>query len=725
MTHSPTLTAAATQAGVVIGTAAYMSPEQARGKSVDKRADIWAFGAVLYEMLTGRKAFEGETVSDVLAAVLRADIDWAALPRETPASVRRVLRRCLDRDVKTRFHDVADARIELDEAPEPAGPAERIASAPGLRAPWLLGIVALALVLVAGVGWWRALRSRPVAAPSPISFAVTLPATDQIPFDDMPVLDLSRDGTKLVFIADHDGRRQLYVRTRNRIDPTPVSGTDGASSPFFSPDGQWVGFFADGKLKKAPIEGGAAMALADAPNNRGGVWLEDDSIVYAPDYTVGLSRIAARGGKAETLTTPDAKGGERTHRWPTYLPGDSAVIFTIGMLTGPGNYDDARLAVWEPATRKTRILYEGASMARYAPSGHLVFLRSETLFVVAFDARRRRVIGDPVALNEPVSSDPSSGVAYVALAADGSAAFVPAAGPVTGRSLVLTDRSGKTRSLPVASRSYNYPRFSPDGKRLAVSIGPGHGHSDDVWTVDLETGALARLTFGNGNGNYYPIWSNDGRRIAYSSDRSQQGIYLKNADGTGEEEALQPAPRPQLPADWSRDGTTLAITQNFPSTDIDMVSWPDRKETPFEPGASCPTFSPDGRWVAYTVLAPGNPPQILVKPVSGAGGKVQLTADRGAYPIWTDAGLVFMNEKKVMVADVQTQPAFKAGPIRELFDAGPYDRGSLPLRNFDVTRDGQTFVFVTGVSGRDWRQVNVSLDWAAELSRLAPASGKR
>jgi serine/threonine-protein kinase len=721
VTRSPTLTAASTQAGVVIGTAAYMSPEQARGKGVDKRADIWAFGAVLYEMLTGRKTFEGETVSDMLAAVLRADIDWAALPRETPPSVRRVLRRCLDRDPKTRFHDIADARLELDEKLEVA-PAAPLAARPPRRAPWLVALAFLALV--AGFGWWRALNFRPAAAPSAVRFAVSLPATDQIPFDDMPVLDLSRDGKSLVFLADHDGKRQLYLRTRNRIDPMPIAGTEGASSPFFSPDGHWVGFFAEGKLKKVAVEGGAAMTLADAPNNRGGVWLEDDSIVYAPDYTVGLTRLAARGGKPETLTTPDAKGGERTHRWPTHVPGDSAVLFTVGMLTGPGNYDDARIALWDPVTRKTRVLLEGASMARYAPSGHLVFLRAETLFAVSFDARLRRVTGEPVALSDRVSNDPSSGVAYVALAADGSAAFVPATGPVTGRSIVLTDRSGKARALPVPSRSYNYPRFSPDGKRLVVSIGPGHGNSDDVWTVDIETGALARVTFGNGNGNgnYYPIWSNDGQRVAYSSDRSHQGIYLKNADGTGEEEALQPTARPQLPADWSRDGSMLAITQNFPSTDILTVSWPGRKESPVEADASCPVFSPDGRWIAYTVLAPGNPPQILVKPVSGAGGKVQITSDRGAYPIWTDDGLVFMNNKKILAIDVQTQPAFKAGPIRELFDAGPYDRGSLPLRNFDVTRDGKSFVFVTGVSGRDWKQVDVALDWSSGLPKIAPAS---
>ena len=722
VTHSPTLTAAATQSGVVIGTAAYMSPEQARGKSVDKRADIWAFGVVLYEMLTGRKAFEGETVSDMLAAVLRADIDWAALPPETPPAVRRVLRRCLDRDPKTRFHDIADARLELDEAPElDAAVSMPAASRSVPRLPFLLALATLALL--AGVGWWMALRPRPAIASRPTSFAVTLSGAEQIPFDDMPVLDLSRDGTQLVFVSDREGRRQLFVRTRDRIEPRPVAGTEGASSPFFSPDGKWIGFFADGKVKKVPTEGGVATVLADAPNNRGGVWLADDSIVYAPDYPSGLMRVSARGGTPEVLTTPDAAGGERTHRWPTYLPGDAAVLFTIGMLKGPGNYDDARIVAWEPTTRKIRILHEGGSMARYAPSGHLVFLRAERLFALPFDASRRQATGEPVALNDKASADPSSGVVYAAIAADGTFAFVPAAGPAAERSIVLTDRTGKARILSVPARSYNYPRFSPDGKRLAVSIGPGHGHSDDVWTVDPETSALARLTFGAASGNYYSVWSSDGRRIAYSTDRAHQGIFLKDADGTGEEEPLKPDPSPDLPSDWSRDGAALAITKGFPSTDIFVVSLRDKKETAIELGGACPVFSPDGRWIAYTGNVPGSSPQILVKPASGSGGKVQITSDRGACPVWTDAGLYFLAEKKVVMAEVQTQPTFKAGPIHELFEI-PYDRGSMPLRNYDVTRDGQTFVFLTASSGGAWKQVNVLLDWASALPRLAPPGKK-
>ncbi len=721
VTSSPTLTAAATQAGVIIGTAAYMSPEQARGRAVDRRTDVWAFGTVVYEMLTGRKAFEGETVSDTLAAVLTREPDWEALPRDTPASVRRVLRRCLDRDPKTRIHDVADARLELDEPLETAP--GRAASASPARPRAALALSVAALAFLAAAGWWLALRSRTAAArpAAPLRFAVNLPASDQIPFDDMPVLDISRDGTRIVFVADRDGHRQLYLRQWNEIELVPVAGTEGSTSPFFSPDGQWIGFFADGKLKKVPAGGGVGITLADAPNNRGGVWLADDSIVFAPDYTSALMRIPARGGKAEPLTKLDAAAGERSHRWPSCLPGDdAAVIFTVGLLKSPGNYDDARIAVWEPATRAVRTVYEGGAMGRWAPSGHLLFLRSEMLFAIPFDARRRQTAGAPVALNDKVAGDPSSGVGYVAVAANGTLAYVPSRGAAKDRSLVLTDAAGKPRPVPVPPRSYHYPRFSPDGKRLAVTIGPGHGNSDDIWTVDLETGALTRLTIGDGNGSYYPVWSNDGRRIAYGSDRAHQGIWLRNADGTGVEEPFRSEARPEIPADWSRDGARFAITRNFPSTDVYVVSLPDRNELLHEPGGSSPVFSPDGKWVAYALSTPGSPSQIVVRPASGPAGRVQITSDRGVFPVWTDRGIYFHDNKKLLLVPVQTEPAFRAGPIQSLFDI-TYDLGTQPLREYDVTRDGNTFVFVTGYAGRDWRQVDVALGWADELSRIAPA----
>ncbi|MEO8431136.1 MAG: protein kinase [Acidobacteriota bacterium] len=727
-TSSPTLTGRDTEAGIILGSAAYMSPEQARGRPVDKRADIWAFGALLYEMLSGRRAFDGDTVSDTLAAVLMKDPDWNALPARTPKNVRKVLRRCLERDRDKRLHDIADAKLELDEAPEPdqilhdatseiATPRRRLSA--GLPAA-----LAVLFALLAAAGWWSALRkdAKPAEARA-TALTVALPESDQIPFDDSPVLDISRDGRQLVFVSDRDGTRRLMVRSLDRVGARPVAGTERAYSPFFSPDGQWIGFFADGKLKKIPSAGGVPIVLAEALNNRGGVWLSDDRIVYAPEFSTGLMRVPAGGGKAEVLTTPDTAGGERTHRWPSWLPGDDSVLFTIGTLKNPGSYNDARIAVFDAKTNKIRVVLTGGSMARYAPSGHLVYVRSETLMAAPFDARRREVAGDPVALSDRAAGDPSSGIIYAAVGGDGTLAYAPIAETSNGSSLVLVDRAGKSRPLPAPPRPYHYPRFSPDGKRLAVTIGLGHGNRDEVWICDVATGGLQRLTFGDENGNYYPVWSGDGTRVAYSSDRGHQGIFWKGADGTGAEEALYPDARPDLPSDWSRDGKTLAFMRNYPTTEAWTISLADRKESPVEINSATPVFSPDGRWLAYTVL-PGvdSPAQVLVKPVEGAGkgGKIQITSDLGAFPVWTDKEIVFLSEKTLVAIEVQTQPTFQAGTRRELFET-PYERSEMPLRNYDVTRDGQTFVFVRGASDRTRNIVHVVLNWSSGLAREAPA----
>jgi eukaryotic-like serine/threonine-protein kinase len=726
ITSSPTMTAASTQAGVIIGTAAYMSPEQARGKSVDKRTDIWAFGTVLYEMLTGRKAFEGETVSDTLAAILMKEPDWSALPPETPPAVQRVLRRCLDRDPKTRIHDIADARLELDEpstTPPPAGPIPIPYPNASARVPswaWLAGLV---LLVAAGAGWWRALRPSSAATPPPdvTGYAVAVPGNDQVPFDDSPVLDLSRDGKQLVFIGERDGQRQLYVRSRDRITARPVPGTAGAYSPFFSPDGQWLGFFADAKLKKVPVAGGSAIVLADAPSNRGGVWLDDDTIVFSPEFASGLSRVSARGGKVETLTTPDAKTGERSHRWPTYVPGESAVLFTVGLLSGPGNYDDARMGVWDAATRKTRIVYEGGTMPRVAGRSHLAFWRGNTMLASGFDAKTRRLVGEPVPLAEKTAADPSSGVAYAAFAADGTFAFVPEAA-AGERKLILTDRTGKARTVPGPPREYHYPRFSPDGTRLAVSIGPGHGHSDEVWICEIATGAVTRLTFGDGNGNYYAVWSPDGKRVAYTTDRAHQGIHIKNVDGSGQEQPLRSQPEGDLPQNWSRDGSRLLFDRNLPTTDVYVYSFRDGRETLLARSAGASVFSPDGGWISYTTFATGSSssrPQIVVQPASGTEGRVQLTPESGYFSVWTDRELIYLVDRNVVAVETQTSPTFRAGPPRVLFEQ-LYDRGTEPLREYDVTRDGQTFVFVGGAGEKVRKEVDVILGWTGELAREMP-----
>ncbi|HEV2063125.1 MAG TPA: protein kinase, partial [Thermoanaerobaculia bacterium] len=428
---SPTMTAAATQAGVVIGTAAYMSPEQARGKAVDKRADVWAFGVVLWEMLTGRRLFEGDTVSDVLAAVLRHELDWKLLPPQTPAAVRRVLHRCLERDPARRMHDIADARLEMDEAPEPVPGALGVAGPRGFqRSASAWAAAAVILALVAAAGWWRALSAARPALRERTAFEVSIPAGDGLAFDDTPILAFSRDGRRLVYAADRGGARQLFLRTLGEIEGHPLEGTSGGRSPFFSPDGQWIGFFAEGKLKKVQAGGGPPQTICDDTTaHRGAAWAEDDTIILTPEYAAGLFRVSARGGKLEPLTKPDASKGERTHRWPEVLPGGEAVLFTIGYEKSPGNYDDAKVAIFDRKTGRTRILLEGASMARYAPSGHLLFVRARQLLAVPFDLSRREATGEPFPVSEKIAGDPSSGIGYFAVGGDGSFAFVPGGTP--------------------------------------------------------------------------------------------------------------------------------------------------------------------------------------------------------------------------------------------------------------------------------------------------------
>jgi serine/threonine-protein kinase len=704
-----------------------MSPEQARGKSVDKRADIWAFGAVLYEMLAGRKAFEGETVSDTLAAVLRADVDWAALPPKTPPSVRRVLRRCLDRDPKTRFRDIADARIEMDEVAESdaASASQGVVARPrGNRAAWAVA----ALLAVAGtVGWWRAVSAPKPTPAARTAFAVAIPAGDLIAYDDTPILALSRDGRRLVYAGERAGARGLFLRTLGDLQPRALEGTTGARSPFFSPDGQWIGFFSEGgRLKKAPVSGGPPQLICEGvAAQRGAVWADDDTIILTADYAAGLSRVSARGGRIEPLTKVDASKSERTHRWPDLLPGGESVLFTIGSEKSPGNYDDAKIALLDRKSGRVRILLEGGSMARYCPPGYLLYIRARSLLAVPFDVRRQEIVGESFPVPEKIAGDPSSGIGYFAVGGDGSFAFVPGTADAAESKLVLTDRKGAATEVPLPPRQYRFPRFSPDGTRSAFSIGSGRGADDEVWTCQLSGGALTRLTFSGGN--FSPIWSGDGTRLAYVSARAKdEGIYARPADGSGAEQWLYGDFTARLPSDWSRDAKTLLFTH--PSNQVWLAELkgaatrsgaPGRDSHIIEPSAYGGVFSPDDRWIAYAASVSGAVAEIFVQAADGSASKFQLTTDGGGQPAWAGNEIFFVHAPgQVRVMEVQTQPAFRAGRPEPLFE-GRFELRTAPLRNWDVSPDGEQFVFVAGGSDLGAREVDVVLNWAQDLDRAA------
>jgi Tol biopolymer transport system component len=724
LSQSPTLAHPGTLAGVLLGTAAYMSPEQARGRTVDRRTDVWAFGCVLFEMLSGRPAFGGETVAETLAAVLRGEPEWSVLPAATPPGVVSVLRRCLEKDPRRRLHDVSDARLLLEEArqggPQPGeGPA---AAPPPPRwreaLAWGLAASALAVALVLA---WR--PSRPAPVPTLTRFSVELSGTRALALADVPILALSPDGRTMVFSAidTATGRTMLYVRPFDQAETRPLAGTEGGTSPFFSPDGTAIAFFAEGRLKRVPAVGGPTVTVTDSSSSRGGAWAPDGSIVYSPEYTSGLWRVSASGGVPEEVVALDAGKSDRTYRWPDLVDGGRAVIYTAGALDSPNNYDGARIEAFSFASGERRVLVEGANMARFAPPDRLVYCLRGILYSVPFDPAGLVVSGEPAPVVEGVAGDPSSGAYYYSLAGDGTLAFVPGAAGQREAFLTVLDRQGKASRLPLSPRGFLQPRFSPDGKRLAFTVGSGTvGGDGDDWVYAFDSQSLSRLTFGSRSN--YPAWSPDGRELSYA-DLREEVVMTKAADGSGAaRQETPPDPLPTLPDSWSPDGRTLAFMRLGPSTDIYLMTRGEEARL-FEKNASGATFSPDGRFVAYASPASGRS-SVFVRPVTGEG-KWQISPDAGGYPRWSrQGGTIFYVDtgapgRPLVAVDVTVSDTFHAGPPRVLFgglDLAKYLTSTAPLVNWDAAPDGRSFAFVElDESDNSGSRIDVALHWARHL----------
>ncbi len=631
MSNSPTLSLAATMQGVILGTAAYMSPEQAKGKAVDKRTDIFAFGAVLYELLTGKPAFHGDDVTDILGAVMRMEPDWSQLPEATPAAIRILLRRCLRKDKRQRLSDATDVRIEIEDAiaaPKDSG-ATQAAPASTSKLLLAIGAVAAALAIIAVVTSWVAWRStRPVERPlvrldvdlGPDVSLGSVAGADEI---------LSPDGTRLVYVSQ--GR--LFTRRLDQPNTTELAGTQGAYVPFFSPDGQWVAFFTAGKLQKISVEGGSAITLCNATNGRGGSWGEDGNIIAALSTNGGLSRIPSAGGPPTPVT--DLQTGEATHRWPQILPGGKAVLFTASQ--SPTAFDAANIEVMSLADHRRKTLVRGGTFGRYLPSGHLVYVNQGTLFAVPFDVDRLEVHGTPAPVLDQVGYSPAYGSAQFDFSQTGT--LIYRSGGEGGGLLTVAwlDGAGKAQPLLAKPGNYGRPSMSPDGQRLALEVTEGSG--TDIWLYDWQRDTMTRLTFsGTTQG---PVWSPDGRYIAFRA--SGGGMYVIRSDGSGKPQPLTQSKNIQVPWSFTPDGKRLAFYEQDSKSSFDLWTVPLESDgaglragkpevflqTPAD--ERTPSFSPDGRWLAYVSDESGTF-QVYVRAFPDKGGKWQISNSGGWLP---------------------------------------------------------------------------------------------
>ena len=722
---SPTLTVAAavTHSGTLLGTVPYMAPEQVRGKPVDRRVDIWAFGCVLYETFAGHPPFSGESLADVLGAIAKDPPHWENLPAATPPAVRRLLARCLVKEPLRRLRDIGEARIALEDQLAGAADASTVTPPPpAMTRAWRwLSVASLAVAAAVAIALVR-VRREP-AVPTPIvRFDVSPPAGASLKLDLRPAVAISPDGSTLAYVASVDGISRLYVRGRDMVEARALPGTEGASVPSFSPDGRSIAFFADGKIKKIAL-GGIAVNVANALDVRGITWLDDRTLIFPRGPADALVAMSADGGEPRPVST--LAQNERTHRWPEALPGGKAVLFTAGAPANTDNYDDATIEAVVLKTGDRRLVWRGAAMARYA-GGQLIFSRGPALYAVPFDPDTLTANGTPVQVALGVERDVTTGAAHFAVSGEGTLAIVPGSTQSGLFRLVWIDRQGRAQPLDLPPAQYHEFRVSPDGTRVAVLIGPSGG--GDVWIYDLARRTNTRLTFTRNNAA--PVWSADGREILYSSfdaTGTSATIYRRPADGSREAELLT-SPGGRSYAAWvSKDGAEAVLDFVNPKSGMaDVVRMPLRGQA--QPttlvGGPADTYgaavSPDGRWLAYHSDETGRQ-EIFVRDMTASGARWQVSTAGGEEPHWSADGreLYYRVGNRLMLAPIERAAAFHAGTPRVLFE-GVYDLRSDSLRSYDVDPATGRFLMIrTPDEGRPAPSVRVTLNWLGELRRAA------
>jgi serine/threonine protein kinase/WD40 repeat protein len=733
LTNSPTLTSD-TREGVILGTAAYMSPEQAQGHTADTRSDIWAFGVVLYETLTGKSGFGGDTAVEVLSNVLKVDPDWTALPASAPPSIRSLLRRCLQKDPRQRLRDIADARFQIEETlNEPATAlvvAERVPVAQG-RERLLLGAhgrrwraaCAIALGLLAGVtGWFLAHRSAFTTSAAVVRLSI--PSLEP-PFRSSfgsPHLAISADGSRVAYAS----ASRLWIRRLGQKEAVAID-VASSSNPFFSPNGEWVGFFdaAGGGLRKVPALGGTPVQIVTtSARPSGGTWRADGTIVFATSG--GLYQVSENGGEPRLLVKPDPRRKERAYAWPQFTPDGRSVLFTM---VPNDSIEGAQIEVLDLNTLKASVVLKGGSAARYASTGHLVYASEQTLKAIAFDPVTQQTRGDPVSLPDiEVATTPDNGAAEFAVSETGTLLFITPNVLGQGlRTLAWVDREGKEEALALAPGRYANARISPDGTRIALDI---PGANRDIWIWNLQRPGLTRLTSGPTE-DMVPVWSRDGRRVFFASNRAGNGkfdVYSQAADGATMDRVEFAGPSEVHPISFTPDGTRLIVTENFNDLSVLTLARPDRLEpllhSPFNEWLA--EVSPDGNWLAYESDESGNQVEIFLRPFPNVfGRKEKVSIDGGRYPLWgpKDSGELFYVDLKgrMMSASVKLSPSLSLGRVTKLFDGEKPPRGTSG-RRYDISPIDGRFLMIKPATDASSGAINISvvLNWFTELQQRVP-----
>jgi serine/threonine-protein kinase len=708
LTMSPTIAMPATTAGSILGTAGYMSPEQARGRQVDRRSDIWSFGCVLYEMLAGRPVFEtGETVSDAVAAILTRDPDWNALPAGLPSPIRRLLRRCLEKDPDRRLHHIADARLEIADARDASSEDDTV-STPVVRPLWTR-ILPWAVAAVAGVAafaLWASSGSRSSTPPSVRRLELTLPPGVEM-FTSSQTVAVSPDGTRIAFVGVRAGTRQVYLRSLDQFEATPLQGSESASGCFFSADGQSIGVLNNqGLMRTISLSDRLVTTVTDDVNFLyGATWGNDDRIVFVRNGS--LWQISRSGGTATQLTQLGGEKGDTLHWQPRFMPGGKVLLFAAS--SGERRRIDA--LVLETGVRRT--VLEGGAMPMYATSGHLVFVRNGELLAATFDADRLTVTGPTAQAIDKVPAQ-LQGLPSIDISASGTVVYAPT---TAVSRLVSVTRQGAEQSLNDVARNYANPRLSPDGKRLLVQAG-------DLWVQDLARSNFSRLTSGDAVINAFPTWLPDGRRVIY---RSLSGLRIQDAEGSGQGQVLKGTGDYDYAQGFAHDGDTLVFLRSTQDTLFDIFALSLRDPAIVKPLLKTPSYeggarvSPDGRWLAY-VSNDSAQNDVYLRPYPALDRRWTVSTQGGTQPVWSPDGkeIFYRNADKMMVVDLTTTPDVKLSTPRVLFEQRYAYGAGITIPNYDVTPDGQSFVMVKDeVAGG---RLHVVLNWFTDLNRVAPGA---